>query len=291
MSTVKKLDTCCVIPAINLFITNRCNMRCRFCFGSCKMSSCLSPQDQQGVLLNVIRQCHLAGVSKVTFVGGEPLLYPELKQLIRFAHNLGITTCVVTNGALITEDWLHDVSGALDWIGISVDSLSVDTNRSIGRISSGAPMSESVYRRLVGLVRKYEIHLKINTTVCRWNYEENMSSFYHQTGAQRIKMFQALTVDGVNDKESNSFSVSKEQFAHYVERHLDQNVDVIAEYSSDMVGSYLMVSPDGCFFDNVKNRYRFSRPICEVGFSKAIKDISLDHNKFVERGGLYSWQK
>ncbi|CCH49486.1 viperin family antiviral radical SAM protein [Pseudodesulfovibrio piezophilus] len=289
MSTVETLATDRFIPAINLFVTKHCNMRCRFCFGSCKMRSPLSSQDQDGVFVDVIRQCHQQGISKITFVGGEPLLYPKLKLLIRLAHDLGITTCVVSNGALLTKEWLREVSGMLDWIGISIDSLSVDTNWSIGRISNGVPMSKLVYEQLVDWVHDYGMRLKINTTVCRWNHHEDMSSFYRDTNPHRIKMFQALTIDGVNDEESTKFSVSDEQFTHYVERHLRQGIKAVAEASNDMVGSYLMVSPDGCFFDNTHGSYRLSRPISRVGFSSAIKDISVNHTKFMDRGGMYRW--
>lgn len=289
MSTVEKLAADRFIPAINLFVTKHCNMRCSFCFGSCKMRSSLSFQDQDGVFADIIKQCHQQGISKITFVGGEPLLYPKLNQLIKLAHDLGITTCVVTNGALLTKEWLRGLSGVLDWVGISIDSLSADTNRSIGRISNSVPMSKSIYGQLVDWVHNYGMRLKINTTVCRWNHQEDMSSFYRDTDPHRIKMFQALTIDGVNDEESSNFSVSDEQFVQYVKRHRRRGIMAVAESSSDMLGSYLMVSPEGRFFDNTDGVYRLSRPINEVGFPTAIEDISVNFTKFKGRGGMYRW--
>jgi tRNA(His) 5'-end guanylyltransferase len=50
-------------------------------------------------------------------------------------------------------------------------------------------------------------------------------------------------------------------------------------------GSYLMVTPDGRFFENMFGRYRFSRPIDEVGFDAVLSDIRVDSQKFRSRGG------
>jgi radical S-adenosyl methionine domain-containing protein 2 len=61
-----------------------------------------------------------AGASKLTFVGGEPLLHPMLPQLIQAAKEAGLTTCVVTNGSRLTVDWLQDMRPHLDWLALSV---------------------------------------------------------------------------------------------------------------------------------------------------------------------------
>jgi len=238
------------IPAINLFVTSRCNMRCRFCFGSCQMQSQLTPTKRRLVLADVIRQCHDAGIEKITFVGGEPLLFDGLDQVIQLAHSFGLTTCVVSNGALATKQWLDVISPVLDWVGFSIDSLSIQTNRLIGRVSKGQPLTQAHYMRLVDWGHQAGIRLKLNTTVCQWNHTEDMAWFYRRSAPERLKFFQALTVEGVNDAQSHSFSVSNEQFTAFVMRHTEQGLNAIAESSTDMVGSYLMVSPDGRFFDN-----------------------------------------
>lgn len=279
------------IPAVNLFVTSRCNMRCRFCFGSCQMQSLLAPREKRLVLADVIRQCHYAGIEKITFVGGEPLLYAGLDEAIQLAHDLGLTTCVVSNGALVTQQWLRWISPSLDWVGFSIDSLFADTNRLIGRVAKGEPLAKSSYVNLVDWVHEAGIRLKVNTTVCQWNHAEDMIWFYRRATPERLKFFQALTIEGVNDAEARSFSVSDEQFAAFVERHTKQGIQVVAESSTDMVGSYLMVSPDGRFFDNTKGCYRFSRPINKVGFDAALGDICVDAERFVHRGGEYDWER
>lgn len=52
-----------------------------------------------------------AGVSKITFVGGEPLLHPLLPELLAAAKGAGLVTSLVSNGSLLTEDWLRRMQG------------------------------------------------------------------------------------------------------------------------------------------------------------------------------------
>jgi radical S-adenosyl methionine domain-containing protein 2 len=56
-----------------------------------------------------------------------------------------------------------------------------------------------------------------------------------------------------------------------------------------MKGSYLMVSPDGRFFENISGIYRFSSPILDVGYGKAFSEIKVCSEKFHKRGGYYNW--
>ena len=54
-----------------------------------------------------------------------------------------------------------------------------------------------------------------------------------------------------------------------------------------MTGSYVMVDPAGSFFDNVAGSHTYSRSIVEVGVDEALKDVSVDSEKFLSRKGLY----
>ena len=63
-----------------------------------------------------------AGASKLTFVGGEPMLHSLLPELIEAAKQAGLTTCVVTNGSKLTEGWLQEMRPHLDWLALSVSA-------------------------------------------------------------------------------------------------------------------------------------------------------------------------
>lgn len=288
MMTKEKVKNCS-IPAINLFVTPHCNMKCRFCFGKFEKSLSCSSNQLRESQLNVIKDCVDAGIKKITFVGGEPLLCPWLEEVVGMAHKLGLCTCVVTNGYLITKQWIDKFTDILDWIGFSIDSLIPETNLISGRSVRDSVLTESDYKKRVEWIHSAGIRLKINTTVSRWNYKESMFDFFQWALPDRVKVFQALKIKGINDLESIDFTISNQEFQNYVGKHCPKGVQVIAETASDMKGSYLMVSPDGCFFENIHGVYKYSSKIQDVGYNNALSEIYVSTDKFHKRGGIYSW--
>lgn len=67
------------------------------------------------------------GTSTITISGGEPLLHPELDQIIRRIHSHGIFGTVITNGYLLTVERIERLNRAgLDHLQISIDNVTPD---------------------------------------------------------------------------------------------------------------------------------------------------------------------
>ena len=78
----------------------------------------------------------------------------------------------------------------------------------------------------------------------------------------------------------------------YVERNRVVEVDgirVVPESNKAMTESYVMVDPAGRFFDNAQGFYTYSDPILEVGVTAALQQVSIDTERFRQRGGEYDW--
>jgi|GEM_PF-6123739 len=100
-----------------------CNLKCSFCLnawrGKARPDDELRLEQQQEALLKLKEQ----GVRHVTFTGGEPALHPELAELILYAHSLGMTTILQTNGTLLRDEFLMRVKGKLNGIQVSLHGL------------------------------------------------------------------------------------------------------------------------------------------------------------------------
>lgn len=83
-------------PSIDVYLTYRCNLRCRHCFVGERLESALDFDPD--LLRLLIDSCSAWGTSEVTFLGGEPTLYPQIFEVIRHAHDAGLIARVVTNG-------------------------------------------------------------------------------------------------------------------------------------------------------------------------------------------------
>ena len=284
------------IPTVNFHLWRPCNMRCGFCFATFQdVGHDTLPKGHLGRAdcLRLVDELANARIRKINFAGGEPTLCPWLPDLITRAKKLGLTTSVVTNGSRTTRAWLETANGNLDWVALSIDSVNPETLRRIGRTARSGPLTASDYARAIDLFRECGVRIKVNTVVTRSNMEEDLTDFIIAARPERWKLLQVLPVRGQNDSEVDQYVVTPDQFERYVQssrRVEDYGVRVVPEANDLMTGSYVMVDPAGRFFDNTSGAHTYSRPILKVGVEEAIRDISVDAQRFLERGGLYSWQ-
>ena len=284
------------VPSINYHIWKPCNMSCKFCFATFQDGKSVLPKghlrrEDAAALVDALCE---AGFRKINFAGGEPTLCPWLPNLIRRAKRFGLATSIVTNGSRITPEYLRPLSGNLDWIALSVDSVDPCILRHTGRMTRRGPMSADTYLEKARDIKRHGIRLKVNTVVNRLNHEENLSAFIRSAGPERWKVFQALAVEGQNDRDIANLAVTPKEFRSYVKRNREGvglGVKVVPESNELMTGSYIMVDPDGRFFDNTKGRHTYSRPILETGVSAALEDMDVYPDRFSARQGLYDWSR
>lgn len=83
-------------------LTDKCNLKCKHCYGSfdCSKSNSLKIEDLKKVIANASRN----GVYQFDLTGGEPFLYAELKELLECLYNEGMLVKIFTNLTLLTDD-------------------------------------------------------------------------------------------------------------------------------------------------------------------------------------------
>src|ERR1022692_502404 len=92
----------------NFVIIRRCNLACEYCT---EFNDFGAP-----VALDVLkgRIDHLARLRTVmvSLTGGEPLLHPQVTELVRYVGQCNMTPALSTNGFLLTEALIDDLNGA-----------------------------------------------------------------------------------------------------------------------------------------------------------------------------------
>jgi len=285
-----------IAHTINLHLTLVCNYACGFCYAG-------FPGIKQKflnleVILEILRQIARAPKPqgcerrKVTFVGGEPLLFKEIFEAIAYARSLGLATSLVTNGSLLTEDAIRQLGPILDWLTISIDSTDDTTNLLIGRAFRGKPQTKDEYLQKIKLAQSSGIRVKINTVVNQKNMDEDFNAFIKQARPTRWKILQASRVEEENGNCFSQWAVTQEQFDAFVTLHSSlssEGITVVPETQSDIRGSYAMISPDGRFFDTLEGTYNYSRPILNVGIEQAFSEINFSMESFKQRDGDYDF--
>jgi MoaA/NifB/PqqE/SkfB family radical SAM enzyme len=92
-------------PQLTIAPSYQCNWNCDYCFTRELLKSYpvdMSPSEF-GQALDWIEQSHCA--RRINFLGGEPTLYPHLRDLIDIAEKRGFFTSVTTNGLSDSTVW------------------------------------------------------------------------------------------------------------------------------------------------------------------------------------------
>jgi len=274
-----------MIPSINLHLTKKCNMKCKYCFaGFSEIQKEIDFKETKKLLIELKN----FGFEKVNFVGGEPLLIAKLIELLQISRDLGFYISVTTNGTLITDSFLRKAEQLIDMIGISIDSLDENTNYKIGRVWNKKPLNYLFYNNFINMIKSTNINLKINTVVSLLNKEENFSDFINTSNPERWKVFQVLKIENENNINFSNFEISTKDFDYFCKKHqialMNKNI-LIKEENQIIRGSYLMVNPEGKFFDNELGYYNCSEKILSIGVKKALSQIYYSYSKFKKRNG------
>lgn len=103
---------------LQMFITNRCNLKCEGCFARNAMG------DGQEITLTEYQQVILKGIGKrvkqINILGGEPTLHPKLDSMCLFNAEHDLKTTVYTNGTHLGNNYKY-YHGAK--IRVSLDSF------------------------------------------------------------------------------------------------------------------------------------------------------------------------
>src|SRR5438045_5798198 len=107
----------------HLIPIRRCNLSCTYCNEYDDFSKPV-PTEQ---MLRRVDSLGELGTSVVTISGGEPLLHPDLDDIIRQMVKRRIVSGLITNGYLLTADRIQKLNRAgLEWLPISIDNVIPD---------------------------------------------------------------------------------------------------------------------------------------------------------------------
>jgi MoaA/NifB/PqqE/SkfB family radical SAM enzyme len=132
----------------------RCNLACTYC----NEFDDVSQPVPTGEMFQRVDKLAVLGTSVVTISGGEPLLHPELDDVIgRIRHN-GVIAGLITNGYLLVAERIKRLNRAgLEWLQISIDNVNPDdvSKKSLKVLD----------KKLQLLAQHADFHVNINSVV------------------------------------------------------------------------------------------------------------------------------
>ena len=101
----------------------RCNLACAYCNEYDDFSKPVATD----IVISRINKLADLGTSIITLSGGEPLLHPDLDEIIAAMRHRGVMACMITNGYLLVPERVQRLNRAgLDHMQISIDNVMPD---------------------------------------------------------------------------------------------------------------------------------------------------------------------
>jgi len=108
---------------VHIIPMRRCNLDCGYCNEYDDVSKPV-PLEEMKRRLDILADM---GTSMITISGGEPLMHPELEEVIRHMRRRGIYAGMITNGFLLSKERIGKLNDAgLEYLQISIDNVTPD---------------------------------------------------------------------------------------------------------------------------------------------------------------------
>ena len=175
------------IEYLRISVTDRCNLRCRYCMPEEGVQSLAHPDVLS--FEEILRLCRLAtalGVRKIRITGGEPLVRKGIVSLVRELSSLPeAPELVMTTNGLLLPEMAQDLKDAgLSRVNISLDSLREDRFRSITRREGLSRVLEGIDAALAcGLTP-----LKINMVPIAGVNDDELADFARMSFARPLEV-------------------------------------------------------------------------------------------------------
>ena len=236
-------------------ITRECNLKCSHCYINAtdkKLDNELNTQEAK----NLIDQIYQVSRPLLILSGGEPLLRPDIFELIKYGSKIGLKMGLGSNGSLIDDAMATKLKDA----GIATVSISLDSN---------VPEQHDEFRGVSGawekaveackVLRRNNVLVQVNTTLTQQNYNQidDIMALAESIGVENFHLF-FLVPTGRGTK---MIDLSPEQYEAMIAKT----------------------------FAKTANHTLNVRPSCAPQFMRIAKDMGLDMRQWI-RGciaGLY----
>ncbi|MCD5407569.1 MAG: putative heme d1 biosynthesis radical SAM protein NirJ2 [Desulfotomaculum sp.] len=217
--------------------TNACNMYCQHCYrdAGAKADEELNTVEGKALITEIAK----AGFKIMIFSGGEPLMRPDIIELVAHAKSKGLRPVFGTNGTLITLEMAKRLktAGALA-IGISLDSVDVAKHDRF-RATPGAWQGAVQGMRNC---RQAGLPFQIHTTVVDWNYAEveTLTDFAIKEGAlAHHTFFLVPTGRAVNIEQE---TLKAEQYEKLLHRIMTKQQQVAIELKPTCAPQFMRIA-------------------------------------------------
>jgi GTP 3',8-cyclase len=180
------------VSNLRISLTPKCNLSCIYCHreGENESGAPLSA----GEIAEVLRVAAGFGIRSVKFTGGEPMLRPDLTEIIRSVP-AGMESSITTNGTLLAGLAADLKQAGLRRVNVSIDSLDPATYKKI----AGTDRLSDVLEGIDAAIATGLTPVKLNMVVLKGINDHEIDDFLRYVRGNRDLVLQLIELMNFND--------------------------------------------------------------------------------------------
>jgi MoaA/NifB/PqqE/SkfB family radical SAM enzyme len=155
-------------------ITGRCNMGCLHCRGKISRNFVNGQQDMPvwavKKVIDFAYEHSEDGFVEIVLSGGEPILHPELEEIIKYCDQLGVFKEITTNGSLVDEKYVNMLKK------YNITNMSVSIDSSLPEVHDDFRQCPGAFDKAIKSI-KLMLENGINTRIRATISKKNMNDF------------------------------------------------------------------------------------------------------------------
>ncbi len=172
------------LEQVFLYVTQRCNIRCVTCYALDQLERGTDLEFDD--LLRMLGALHAEGAWRLSLLGGEPTVYPALRDLLVAAREMGFRFIRINTNGMFDASLLHDSRmRGVDVLCFSIDGATPAVNDSIRK---GSRLDRIVANMRLAVELGYEV--RANVTITSRNIEQifDILSLVQNAGGTEVNL-------------------------------------------------------------------------------------------------------
>ncbi|HJX55527.1 MAG TPA: GTP 3',8-cyclase MoaA [Methanoregula sp.] len=180
------------VSNLRVSLTPKCNLSCIYCHKEGEES----PKEQLSgeEIAEILRVAAKFEIRSVKFTGGEPLLRPDLPEIVRSVPD-GMESSLTTNGTLLADLAFRLKEAGLRRVNVSLDSLNPETYKKI----TGIDRLSDVLEGITAAIEAGLTPVKLNMVVLEGINDAEIDDFLAYVRGNRNLVLQLIELMHFND--------------------------------------------------------------------------------------------